>query len=80
MSIWKQTVDCEQLNERGKGTLAEHLGIAFTAMDDDSCTATMPVDERTQQPLKILNGGASCALAETLGSAAGNFCACRSLA
>lgn len=50
--------------------MVEHLGIEFTAIGSNSITATMPVDERTVQPYKILHGGASVALAETLGSVA----------
>ncbi len=46
------------------------LGIAFTAMGPDYLEATMPVDERTKQPYNILHGGATCVLAETLGSVA----------
>lgn len=74
MSIWKMPIDLAVLNERGRGTMAEHLDIRFTDYGDDYLTATMPVDERTKQPLGILNGGASCALAETVSSTAANFC------
>lgn len=49
-------------------TLAAHLGIVFTALGDDYLEATMPVDNRTHQPYGLLHGGASAALAETLGS------------
>lgn len=72
--IWFQPVTLEELNRRGNKTLAEHLGIRFTAMTDDSLTATMPVDRRTQQPLGLLHGGASVALAETVASTAANLC------
>lgn len=54
--------------------MAEHLNILFTEFTDDSLIATMPVDERTKQPLGILNGGATCALAETVSSTAANYC------
>jgi 1,4-dihydroxy-2-naphthoyl-CoA hydrolase len=74
MTIWQQPIDCKQLNQRGEGTLSKHLGIEYTAVEDDALIATMPVDQRTVQPLGILNGGASCALAESVGSAAANFC------
>ncbi len=74
MSIWQQPINCTQLNQRGEGTLSEHLGIEYTAVEDNALIATMPVDQRTVQPLGILNGGASCALAESVGSAAANFC------
>jgi len=50
--------------------MVEHLGIEITACDEDSVTATMPVDERTIQPLGLLHGGATAALIETVGSVA----------
>ena len=49
-------------------TLMEHLGIEITAAEEDYLEATMPVDHRTHQPFGLLHGGASVALAETLGS------------
>jgi uncharacterized protein (TIGR00369 family) len=51
-----------------KGTLVEHLGISFRVNEEGRLQATMPVDERTRQPLGMLHGGATAALAETLGS------------
>lgn len=48
--------------------LSAHLGIEFIELGDDFIRARMPVDERTRQPFGILHGGASVALAETLGS------------
>lgn len=54
--------------------MSEHLGIEFSEVGDDFLVARMPVDSRTHQPLKMLNGGASCALAETVGSMAANLC------
>ena len=53
--------------------LAGHLGIEFTKLGDDFLQGRMPVDDRTRQPFGILHGGASVALAETLGSIAGNL-------
>lgn len=58
----------EEVNKMSKGTLMEHLDIKFTHVEKDRIVATMPVDERTFQPFKILHGGASLALAETIGS------------
>ena len=55
-------------------TMAEHLGIQFTAIGEDFIEAKMPVDHRTHQPLGMLHGGASVALAETLGSVAAAYC------
>lgn len=52
----------------GKGNMGEHLGIEFTEIGPDYIKATMPVDHRTKQPYGLLHGGASVALAETLGS------------
>jgi len=57
-----------QLNLGNKGTLMESLGIQFTDAKDGFVEATMPVDTRTHQPMGLLHGGATAALAETLGS------------
>lgn len=73
MSIWKTPLSLEKINARGQNTLASHLNIKFTSFTDNTLTASMPVDETTCQPLGILNGGASCALIETLASTAANF-------
>lgn len=54
--------------------MLEQIGIQFTAAGDDFIEATMPVDKRTHQPFGLLHGGASVALAETLGSVAATFC------
>ncbi len=48
--------------------MVAHLGIVFTEVGEDYLCATMPVDQRTLQPFGLLHGGASVALAETLGS------------
>lgn len=74
MSIWRLEPDLEALNRRGEGTLVSRLGIRYVAVGADSLTAAMPVDERTRQPYGILHGGATLALAETVGSVAGNLC------
>ncbi len=74
MSIWTRPIEIEALNKLSEDTLTGHLGIEFTQVTDNSITAAMPVDERTQQPYGILHGGASVVLAETLGSVAANFC------
>ena len=69
MSIWfKQGISLDQLDQLNKNNLAEHLGMQFTEIGDNYLKATMPVDHRTQQPYGLLHGGASVALAETLGS------------
>jgi 1,4-dihydroxy-2-naphthoyl-CoA hydrolase len=61
------------LNESSKNSMVEHLGIIYTDLGPESITAKMPVDHRTHQPLGLLHGGASVALAETLGSVAATF-------
>ncbi len=58
----------DRLNFWGKETLGKTLDIIFTDVDDESLTATMPVSPKVHQPYGILHGGASVALAETLGS------------
>lgn len=60
----------EDLNEGAEGNMAGNLGIEFTEITPDFLEAKMPVDKRTVQPIGILNGGASAALAETCGSLA----------
>ncbi len=69
------SVSVDQLNKLNPGTLCENLGIEFTAAGKDFVSAKMPVDKRTVQPYGILHGGASVALAETLGSVASVFVA-----
>lgn len=54
--------------------MLDHLGIEFLEVGDDYIKAKMPVDQRTIQPFGLLHGGASVALAETLGSVAANLC------
>ncbi len=58
----------EKLNTWGGETLGKTLDIIFTDVTDDSLSATMPVGPKVHQPYGILHGGASCVLAETLGS------------
>jgi 1,4-dihydroxy-2-naphthoyl-CoA hydrolase len=70
MPIWKQDPDLTRLNGWSANTLMEALGIRMTAIGDDWLQGTMPVDRRTHQPYGLLHGGASVALAETLGSSA----------
>ena len=72
--IWKNTPTLELLNASGQNTLVDHLDINFTDFGDDYMVATMPVDKRTVQPVRLLHGGASVALAETMGSVASVFC------
>jgi 1,4-dihydroxy-2-naphthoyl-CoA hydrolase len=74
MSIWRSLQTVEELNGNRPGTLIENLGILFTEIGDDFVRATMPVDPRTVQPYGLLHGGASVALAETLGSMGATMC------
>jgi len=74
VSIWVRQPTLDALNAMCRGTMMEHLEICFTEVGEDFVAATMPVDARTHQPFGLLHGGASAALAETLGSAAANFC------
>lgn len=64
------TMTLDEMNRLSKGTLVENLGIIYTEQGEDYLMGTMPVDERTRQPLGLLHGGASAAFAETLGSMA----------
>lgn len=73
MSIWFKPIDLDALNAYQQGTLVSHLGIRYTSIGDDWLKASMPVDARTKQPAGILHGGASVALAETLGSTGANL-------
>jgi 1,4-dihydroxy-2-naphthoyl-CoA hydrolase len=72
MAIWFGNPTIEQVRRATVG-LSAHLGIEFTAFGDDFLRGTMPVEPRTHQPMGYLHGGASVALAETLGSVAANF-------
>ena len=74
MPIFNPGITLEALNKLSVNTMVTHLGIEFTAIGDDFIEARMPVDHRTHQPLGLLHGGASVALAETLGSVAATCC------
>jgi 1,4-dihydroxy-2-naphthoyl-CoA hydrolase len=69
MSIWfKKDLSVDDLKPLGKDTMAEHIGIEWLEVGENFLKATMPVDSRTCQPYGLLHGGASVALAETIGS------------
>jgi len=74
MSIWKEVPDIGRINGWNGHSMVDHLGIRITEVGDDYLRGTMPVDQRTKQPFGLLHGGASVALAETLGSLAGTMC------
>jgi 1,4-dihydroxy-2-naphthoyl-CoA hydrolase len=73
-----QEISLDTLNQRNKNTMSDWLGIELCELGSDFLTAKMPVDHRTVQPLGVVNGGAFCALAETVGSVAANLCIDRS--
>ena len=73
MTIWTIQPTPEQLNLRGTQTMVSHLGIEFTEVGEDYLKARMPVDGRTIQPFGLLHGGASTALAESMGSVAASL-------
>jgi 1,4-dihydroxy-2-naphthoyl-CoA hydrolase len=72
--VFRNPVDIDALNARARGSMVENLGILVIEAGDDWLRGTMPVDARTKQPYGLLHGGASVALAETLGSMAGGLC------
>ena len=71
MSIWFRPYTLEELDGLSKDSMVEYLDIRFTEIGPDYIRASMPADKRTWQPYGLLHGGASVALAETLGSSAG---------
>lgn len=71
--MFRTDVTLDSANAFNKGTMMEHLDIVFTEIGESHLTASMPVDNRTSQPMGILHGGASLALAESVGSAASNL-------
>ncbi len=71
MSIWfNKQLTLEDLKPLGPDTMGEHLAMEWVAIGDNFLKMKMPVDNRTKQPYGLLHGGASCALAETVGSIA----------
>jgi 1,4-dihydroxy-2-naphthoyl-CoA hydrolase len=72
-SIWHEQPSLDVANAFAAGNLVGHLGIEFVDAGPDHLTARMPVDARTLQPMGVLHGGASVALAETLASFAATF-------
>ncbi|NLR66695.1 hotdog fold thioesterase [Chitinophaga varians] len=70
-AIWHSlNVSLDTLNELSENTMGTHLGMEFTEIGPDYLKMMMPVDNRTKQPYGLLHGGASVALAETVGSMA----------
>ncbi|SFO56636.1 1,4-dihydroxy-2-naphthoyl-CoA hydrolase [Chitinophaga sp. YR627] len=72
--IWHSLdISLDQLNEYGNNTLSGHLGMEFTEIGPDYLRMIMPVNAQTKQPFGLLHGGASAALAETVGSVASSL-------
>ncbi len=73
--IWyNENSSLEDLNKMSRNTLAAHLNIEFVEIGADYLKAKMPVNTTTHQPFGLLHGGASAALAETIGSVSGWLC------
>lgn len=75
MAIWQHDFTLEEINAFHKNTLMEQLDISVIEVGDDYVKASMPVDKRTHQPMGILHGGASVALAESVASLAAQMAA-----
>ncbi len=73
MAIWKFDFTVEQLNALNKGTMADFLDIRFTEVGEDFLKATMPANDRTFQPARIVHGGANVVLAESVASLGANL-------
>lgn len=70
--LWRPNITLDHLSALLSNTLADHLGIELTEFGADYLKGKMPVDRRTCQPMRMLHGGASVVLAETIGSVAAN--------
>ena len=74
MNIWFKPFTLDEIQGYSRGSMVEHLDLRFTEIGPDFLRGTLPVDSRTTQPFGLLHGGASAALAETLGSVAAQHC------
>ena len=74
MRIWHENYTLEHVIALRDNNLNRHLGIKFTEINDNSITATMPVEDFTRQSRGVLHGGASCVLAESVASFAAFLC------
>lgn len=72
-AIWQKPISLDLLNDFSDGSMVSHLGIEFVEIGSDYLKARMPVDARTRQPIGLLHGGASVALAETVASTAAHY-------
>ena len=66
--IWYKEYSTKDWKIKAGKTIHDSLGIKVTEIGNETISGTMPIDERTFQPMKILHGGASVVLAESLGS------------
>lgn len=73
VSIWLKPISLEILNASSPNTAVGHLGIEFTEIGDEYLRGRVPVDHRTVQPYRLLHGGVSVVLAETLGSTGAHY-------
>lgn len=71
--IWFRNYTIEEVDRSRNNSMGDFLGVEFVRITPDALYARMPVNERTRQPFGILHGGASCTLAESVGSVAGNL-------
>ena len=71
--LWKRKFNLADVNKNMENTLSSHLKIKIDEIGEDFLSGTMPVNDFTKQPYGILHGGASVALAETLGSLGSNL-------
>lgn len=74
MPIWKTPLILNELQKRCEQTLISHWNILFTEVGEDFLKATLKLGPHLMQPLGTLHGGVSCVLAETVGTAAAQFC------
>ena len=72
--MWFRKFSLEDIKALAKNNMLEHIGIELTELGEDFVKAKMPVDHRTVQPAGLLHGGASVALAESLGSIGAYLC------
>lgn len=73
-TIWfNKALELPALKTLTPSTMGEHLGMEWVEIGPDFLSMKMPVDHRTHQPYGLLHGGASCALAETVGSVASHL-------
>ena len=68
-----ENITLNELNSFSQNTLLSHLNIEFTNIGSDYLEAKMPVNHKTTQPMGILHGGATVALAESIGSVGSNI-------